>query len=266
MSLYMQVPAPQWIQMGPDGRPVFAQPTGAAVFTDPINPIEQATLKGWAKTDWSMNGLPQVAEDRGESISDFIALLEKAGYPKFVTENTQEYLSRAKSRFQKDYGPVSFVGQRSEFHAYAQAYLDALSREAREKRHRESYYSDANYRAAVQRDHESRMASDPAYRAWVESMAMQQGSPEIIVQTFSADPAALSIQPMQLTSIAQADDPRYRTLNILPRTPVQQAMSPQGVPWYNTPEGKNQAMYGLLAVAALGVGAWWWMSSRKETK
>ena len=37
--MYMQVPAPQWIQASPRG-PVFVQPAGAAAFANQINPLE----------------------------------------------------------------------------------------------------------------------------------------------------------------------------------------------------------------------------------
>jgi hypothetical protein len=37
--MYMQIPAPQWIQASPRG-PVFVQPAGAAAFANPINPLE----------------------------------------------------------------------------------------------------------------------------------------------------------------------------------------------------------------------------------
>ena len=257
--IQMQVPAPQWLQQTPQGL-AYAQPAGAAVFTNAIhpNPLEGGGMAGF--DPWG--GLWSTSTQ-----SDFILLLEKAGYPRLVTETVAEYLARAKARFQEDYGAVVITAGKDEYWAYAQAYLDHLSAQTRMERHRKKYYEDAAYRKAVNDEHQRRIDSDPKYAKWVEDNSAVFGralppAPEeyvVAVESFVKQP-----------TIYRSDEfksllPSRNAMNLMIRRPEPGAMVNPYAP--NTSYAPAAAPKNLLdqltnplvigGIIAAGVGLWW---------
>ncbi len=257
----MQVPAPQWIQQTPQGL-AYAQPAGAAVFTNAIrpNPLEDASMAGF--DSWGGLGAMPTA-----NTADFILLLEKAGYPRLVTETVAEYLARAKARFQEDYGVVTIPAGKDEYWAYAQAYLDHLSAQTRMERHRKKYYEDAAYRKAVNDEHQRRIDSDPKYAKWVEDNSAVFGSalppaPEeyvVAVESFVKQPTIYrsddfkSLRPTRnaVDLMIRRPEPGAMVNPYAPNTSYAPAASPQGV----LDQLKNPRV--IVGLIAAGVGLWW---------
>lgn len=272
----MQVSAPQWLQQTPQGIS-YAQPAGAAVFTNAIhpNPLEGGSMAGF--DSWGGLGAMPTA-----STGDFILLLEKAGYPRLVTETVAEYLARAKARFQEDYGAVTIPAGKDEYWAYAQAYLDHLSAQTRTERHRKKYYEDAAYRKAVNDEHQRRIDSDPKYAKWVEDNTAIFGSalppaPEeymVAVESFVKQPVIYSTDDFYATQ-SKGIDPRYRTLFVpskeaLNNVPTQPTLPPGYVPMNTLPVGAQKFFVDMLkdpmvigGIVAAGVGLWWLTSKGK---
>lgn len=265
----MQVPAPQWLQQTPQGIS-YAQPTGAAVFTNAIHPNPLEGGGGLNGFD-SWGGLGAMP---ASSTSDFILLLEKAGYPRLVTETVAEYLARAKSRFQEDYGTVVIPAGKDEYWAYAQAYLDHLSAQQRLERHRKKYYEDAAYRKAVNDEHQRRIDADPKYAKWVESNTAIFGgqlppAPEeymVAVDSFVKQPTIYSTD--EFTTLS----PSRNAVDLMIRRPEPGAMvnpyapntsyAPVAAPQNLLDQLTSPLVLGGIAAAALGI--WWMTRDSKE--
>jgi hypothetical protein len=256
--MYMQIPAPQWIQASPSG-PVFVQPAGAAAFANPINPLEATQGLSGGRCWSGMAGL-----------SGFVRLYPDMNfesiYRKFASESPEVYLARAKRQFQQDYGPVVPMPDEPELHAYSRVRFEVDKARKAQEEHARRLNTDAAYRADAQKAHLARMASDPEYAAWVEAMSLSTGespdSPQIIAQTFAVDPAAVLHQQFTATApskfVINAEAMRAKRIADGSRMGDQYLSA---LPPDNT--NMNLIMAG---VAVAGLGAIWWLTRPKTTK
>jgi hypothetical protein len=256
--MYMQVPAPQWIQASPRG-PVFVQPAGAAAFANQINPLEATQGLSGGRCWSGMAGLSGFVRLYGDMNFESI-------YTKFANESQDAYLARAKRQFQQEYGPVVPEPDEPELHAYSRVKWEADKAKRTQQEHIEKYNTQKWYRDEVQKAHLARMASDPEYAAWVEAMAISTGestdSPAIIAQTFAVDPAFVLNQQFTSTApnkfVINAEAMRAKRIADGSRMGDQHLAA---LP----PDNTNKNLF-VAGVAVVGLGAIWWMTRPKKAK
>ena len=256
--IQMQVPAPQWIQQTPQGL-AYAQPAGAAVFTNAIrpNPLEDARTMGGG--EWGVLG----SEPRTRMFPDFNF---EGLYQRFANESVEDFIVRAKQRFHQEIGPVVPEPDEPELEAYYRVWWHWQKAEKQRADHSRRLNNEKYYQDAAVKEHQARMASDAEYAAWVNQMAMSQGesvnAPEIIAQTFAVDPANATIyRPDDFKSLR----PARNAVDLMIRRPEPGAMVNPYAP--NTSYAPAAAPKNLLdqltnplvigGIIAAGVGLWW---------